>query len=164
MKKNIFIFLFVFALLFIVFQYVNSKRYFTEVTKTTEKLVGENHFLQDSIRKLIIEKSDLQYFDLSDNTYGKDYFAEIGIENPLEFITTSLLKTNNSKGDHPLIGYQPINQQFQINKIKTLNHRWIICDFSDGIYWGELLLRYDIDNDKKITFTVFDELLYPKDE
>ncbi|MDO5607666.1 MAG: hydrolase [Capnocytophaga sp.] len=159
MKKNIFLFLFVFTALFSVYQYVSSKKYFAEIDK---KNTHSQEILQDSIRQLLIKKSELQYFDLGQSGYGLDYFYDKGIENPMEYITTQLLETNTKGNSHPLIGYQPLNKKFQINKIQILNHRWIVCDFSDGIYWGEVLLRYDIDEQKNVTFTVMDELLYPK--
>ena len=51
-----------------------------------------------------------------------------------------------------------------IYKIKLLNHRWIICDFSDGLDWGELLLRYDLNDDKTLSFKVFDQTLYVSEQ
>lgn len=38
----------------------------------------------------------------------------------------------------------------------------VICDFSDGSHWGELLLGYEINPDKSITFTLKDHLLYTR--
>ena len=48
----------------------------------------------------------------------------------------------------------------KINKIKVLNHRWIIADFSDGKHWGELFIRYELKKDLGIDFTLVDHLLY----
>jgi hypothetical protein len=41
----------------------------------------------------------------------------------------------NPKGN-PYVGQDQIGaNKFIINKVKVLNHRWIIADFSDGEYW-----------------------------
>ncbi|WGU68308.1 hydrolase [Capnocytophaga canimorsus] len=119
--------------------------------------------MQDSIRTLLIEKSDFGYFSLENNGFGTDFFKEIGLEKPTDYITSKLLETNIPKGKHLLINYEPSNLRFQINKIRVLNHRWIICDFTDGANWGELLLQYEIKDNKEITFSVLGEILYPKD-
>ena len=87
----------------------------------------------------------------------------MGIDNPTELITSAILETNTVKGQHPLIRFSPKNNRFQTNKIKILNHKWVICDFSDGVLWGELLLRYHINDDKKVEFIVLDDLLYPEE-
>ena len=123
----------------------------------------EKEFLLDSIRKLMIERSDLKYFDIQENRQAQDYFFEMGIDNPTELITSAILETNTVKGQHPLIRFSPKNNRFQTNKIKILNHKWVICDFSDGVLWGELLLRYHINDDKKVEFIVLDDLLYPEE-
>ncbi|MFK8288704.1 hydrolase [Capnocytophaga canimorsus] len=166
MKKNVFLYLFVFSVLFNVYQYVNGKRYFTENQKEIvkkDKKLQQIDALQDSIRTLLIEKSDFGYFSLENNGFGTDFFKEIGLEKPTDYITSKLLETNIPKGKHPLINYEPSNLRFQINKIRVLNHRWIICDFTDGANWGELLLQYEIKDNKEITFSVLGEILYPKD-
>ena len=53
-------------------------------------------------------------------------------------------------------------QKFIINKVKILNHRWIIADFSDGEYWGEVLIKYFVNEDETISFETFESLLYQK--
>lgn len=150
--------------------YLFNKQKKTGIAKeTTENQVSnkvpndEKQVLLDSIRKLVIEKNELQYFDIQDNGYAQDYFSEMGINNVSELITQAILKTNTAQGKHPLIRFAPKNTHFQTNKIKILNHKWIICDFSDGALWGEILLKYHIDNQKNVEFTVLDDLLYPED-
>jgi len=48
-----------------------------------------------------------------------------------------------------------------INKVKLLNHKWIIADFSDGKYWGELFITYVINDDEKIIFNLAKSFMYP---
>ena len=48
-----------------------------------------------------------------------------------------------------------------INTVKLLNHKWIIADFSDGVFWGELLLTYEVHDDSTVRFQVVESFLYP---
>jgi len=50
--------------------------------------------------------------------------------------------------------------KFLINKVKVLNHKWLIADFSDGTYWGELWIQYAVEGGN-IRLEVKDYLLYP---
>jgi hypothetical protein len=75
-----------------------------------------------------------------------------------------LLETNETPGDNPLVPYEGMNGDFKLNKIKLLNHRWIIVDFSDGQYWGELLLNYEVQDDLSVDFTLMNHLLYTRSQ
>ena len=122
--------------------------------------------LQDSIRKLSEELSDARYFDIEYNEDSQYFFYENGIEDSEEFVRQQLMATNITKDEnHPLISYRPRrNAKFQINKIKLLNHRWVICDFSDGLDWGELLLKITLNDDKTLSFEVLDQTLYVSEQ
>lgn len=122
--------------------------------------------LQDSIRKLSEEFSDARYFDIQYNEDSQYFFYENGIEDSEEFVRQQLMATNITKDEnHPLISYRPRrNAKFQINKIKLLNHRWVICDFSDGLDWGELLLKITLNDDKTLSFEVLDQTLYVSEQ
>jgi hypothetical protein len=72
------------------------------------------------------------------------------------------LETNETKGDNPLIPYEGMENDFKINKIKILNHKWILADFSDGKYWGELLIAYELKDDMGVDFTLMNHLLYTR--
>ena len=37
-----------------------------------------------------------------------------------------------------------------------------IADFSDGSFWGELMIYYQFNSNGKLTFEVIDHFLYPK--
>jgi hypothetical protein len=52
--------------------------------------------------------------------------------------------------------------KFIINKIKIINHRWIVADYSDGKLWGECLIKYFVNEDKSIDFETFQSLIYQK--
>lgn len=135
-----------------------------KIVEKEEKLSIET--LQDSIRKLSEELSDARYFDIQYNEDSQYFFYENGIEDSEEFVRQQLMATNITKDEnHPLISYRPRrNAKFQINKIKLLNHRWVICDFSDGLDWGELLLKITLNDDKTLSFEVLDQTLYVSEQ
>ena len=112
------------------------------------------------------ELAEEQYFDIRFNEDGRYFFHENGIEDPEEFVRQQLMATNITKDEnHPLISYRPRrNAKFQINKIKLLNHRWVICDFSDGLDWGELLIKMTLNDDKTLSFDVLDQTLYVSEQ
>ena len=140
----------------------------TEEKKISEK---ENTTIsverqQDSIQKLSDDLAEERYFDISFNEDARYFFHENGIDDPKEFVLQQLMATNITKDkNHPLISYRPRrNAKFQINKIKLLNHRWVICDFSDGLDWGELLLKMTLNDNKTLSFEVLDQTLYVSEQ
>ena len=103
---------------------------------------------------------DLQYFLLENNDDALSYYDHLNIKNPARYIADKLIETNEKKGDNPLVPYEGMEGDFKLNKIKVLNHKWIITDFSDGKFWGELLIKYELKDDLSIDFTLIDHLLY----
>ncbi|QLE02551.1 hydrolase [Galbibacter sp. BG1] len=163
MKRNIFMYLFFFALLYIVYQYVSSKKYFEKETVKIENLEAENEQLTDSIKTLTLDKLDLQYFSLENNEDALAYYYDYNIDNPARYIADKLLETNEQKGNNPLVPYDGMSgAPMKINKIKVLNHKWIIADFSDGKHWGELFIKYELKEDMGVDFTLLDHLLYTR--
>jgi len=118
--------------------------------------------LEDSVQQLHLDKLDMQYFSLENNDDAFAYYEHLPLENPVGYISDKLLESNENKGDNPLVPYEGMNGDFKINKIKILNHKWIITDFSDGKYWGELLLKYELRDDLNVDFTLVDHLLYTR--
>ena len=127
-----------------------------------QNLESEVSILQDSVQKLQLQVFDMQYFSLQNNDDALSYYDHLGLENPSRYIADKLLETNERKGDNPLIPYEGMESDFKINKIKILNHQWIIADFSDGKYWGELFLKYELKDDMGVDFTMMDHLLYTR--
>ncbi len=62
----------------------------------------------------------------------------------------------------PLVPYASMtDNKMAIDQIKLLNHKWIIASFTDGTYWGEMLLSYEIGDRKELRFKVLASALYP---
>ncbi len=158
-------YLFFFAVLFALFQYVSSSNYFKEQDRTIKKLEKEVAKLQDSTETLLMNNLDLQYFALDNNDDALSYFDHLNLDNPAGYITDKLLETNETKGNNPLVPFDGMTgNPMKLNKIKVLNHKWIIADFSDGKHWGELFIKYELKDDLGINFTVLDYLLYAKSD
>ena len=76
-------------------------------------------------------------------------------------VTNQISDQNLKEGNNPVIPFDGINGSMKINKLKFLNHKWILADFTDGTYWGEMLLEYSIDEKRSLNLTTVASLLYP---
>jgi len=162
MKNKIFLYLFVFAALVVLYQFVSASNMQKAMTSDVERLETEVQELQDSLQKTQLKILDMQYFSLENNDDALAYYDHLNLENPTRYIEDKLLETNEQSGDNPLIPYKGMESDFKINKIKVLNHKWIIVDFSDGKYWGELFVKYELKDDLSVSFTPMDHLLYTR--
>ena len=162
-KKNIFMYLFVFAILISVFQIVNSKKILDKLENVLTLLEVNNKKLQDSLHKANDKIFDLSNFDFQYNNEAQEYFiSKYSPKNLEALVKNNLMQTNDYlTKSHPLIPYESMtNSKMVINTIKIINHRWVIADFTDGKNWGELLLRYYINNDQSVDFEMSDHLIY----
>ena len=162
MKSKIFLYLFLFASMIALWLFVSSGKLEKANVTKIEKLQTEIVTLKDSVQQSQLNLLDLQYFSLENNDDALAYYEHLNIENPARYIADKLLETNEQKGDNPLIPYEGMESDFKLNKIKILNNKWIVVDFSDGKYWGELLLKYDLKDDLWVDFTMMDHLLYAR--
>ncbi|SFW18440.1 hydrolase [Cellulophaga fucicola] len=170
MKKYLYLYLFIFAALIALYQYVSANKMidatntkFGKLQAKIEKLEASNTKLEDSLQTTAINILDLKYFLLENNDDALSNFDHLNIDKPARYIADKLIETNESKGDNPLVPYEGMEGDFKINKIKVLNHKWILADFSDGKYWGELLIKYNLKDDLGVDFTMMDHLLYRRD-
>ena len=162
MRRNIFLYLFVFAALIALFLLMKGNRTASTSVEKIAKLENHNKQLKDSLQKLQLQVLDMQYFSLANNDDALVYYDHLNLENPTRYIEDKLLETNERSGDNPLIPYEGMESSFKINKIKVLNHRWIVADFSDGKYWGDLVIKYELQDDLSVDFTLVDHLLYTR--
>ncbi|WP_276392491.1 hydrolase [Eudoraea chungangensis] len=162
MKSRIFIYLFIFASLIGLYLFISSNKIVSLQEEKLNTMQAEIAVLEDSLQGRQLELFDMQYFSLENNDDALAYYDHLKIDNLSRYIADKLLETNETKGDNPLVPYEGMENSFKINKIKILNHQWIVTDFSDGKYWGELLLKYELKDDLGIDFTLIDHLLYTR--
>ncbi|MDI5888038.1 MAG: hypothetical protein Q8R22_12020 [Flavobacterium sp.] len=166
MKQSLFLYLTILAVLSSIFTYMflskqvefEQKRY----EKTTKKL-------RDSLRLVSNQLTDANYFSLAKNENAQNYFDSGSSEKIIQYeklipvVTEKLLDYNSNPKGNPYTGQDQIGtNKFIVNKVRILNHRWIIADFSDGEIWGEVLLKYFVNADDSISFEVNQSLLYQK--
>ncbi len=162
MKRNIYLYLFIFSALIALYLAVSGNNF---QKNSQAKLVGlESRIdkIQDTLQEVRLNNLDMQYFSLENNDDALAYYDHLDLSDPSRYISDKLLETNEKKGDNPLVPYEGMENYFKINKIKLLNHRWLIADFSDGKFWGELLIRYELKDDLAVDFTLMDHLLYTR--
>ena len=162
MKSKIFLYLFVFVSLICLYLFVSSGKMAKAKDDQIIKLNADVTQLQDSVQALQLKVLEMQYFSLENNDDALAYYDHLQVNDPSRYISDKLLETNETKGDNPLVPYEGMESDFKINKIKVLNHKWIITDFSDGKYWGELLIKYELKDDLGVDFTTLDHLLYTR--
>jgi hypothetical protein len=142
---------------------MNEKKIFESQEAKITSLKNKLEKAQDSIYLLENKIADLTYFNLEDNENALSYLESYGL-NPQEVIsriTDFIYDQNLQKTDNPLVPYEGVVGLMKINKIKFLNHKWIIADFSDGELWGEMLLEYKIDDKNQLQLNTISSLIYP---
>ena len=166
MKQRIFMYLFVFAALLVLFQYVNSKRIFEDLNNKLKESKSQVEIYKDSVSVLQNDILEVSHFNLNRNEDAISYFEDDGynIDKLIPFIKDELYKLNTVKGEHPIIPYgSSEGRKMLINTVKMLNHKWIVADFSDGEFWGEIFLTYEITQDRNLKFQLIESFLYPFD-
>ncbi|WNH12210.1 hydrolase [Thalassobellus suaedae] len=165
MKKKIFMYLFVFSILLVLFQYVNAKRVFEGMDRKLEGYKNLSEKYKDSVLVLQNDIADLSHFSLENNEDAISYFENDGynVSQLIPIIKDALYELNTVKEEeHPVVPYASSEgRKMLINTVKLLNHKWIIADFSDGEFWGEVLLRYYVNEDKTVDFELSESFLYP---
>ncbi len=158
-------YLFIFALLLVVFQYVNSKNILEDYENKLAKKELKFEKYADTINELRDRVLTLSEFSIEESEPAMTYFEEQGyrVDKLIPFIKEELYELNTVKGDeHPLIPYPSLTgSKMLINSIRVLNHKWIIANFSDGKYWGELFLTYDLSEDELLSFKTVESFIYP---
>lgn len=164
MRSKIFLYLFIFTLLFVLYQFMNTKKVSEKYDKkisNMEKRLETKDAVIDSLRNVSL---DLNYFSLEGNEDAISYFENMGYDAKKlsNTIIDQIIGQNKINADNPIVPYDGMEGNMKINKIKPLNHKWIIADFTDGTYWGEILIVYFVNDDNTIDFEVKESFLYPR--
>ncbi|WP_299116705.1 hydrolase [uncultured Winogradskyella sp.] len=165
MKSRIFMYLFIFSVLLIIFQYVNSKSIIDEYEKDIKTFKSKISNFEDEQTLLNDKIFDLSNFSINGNEEAITYFEDLGI-NTDELILKlkdGLLEMNAHKGlDHPIIPYASMTEsRIIIDQIRILNHKWILTSFTDGKHSGELFINYRVNDKGELAYKLTDYFLYP---
>ena len=166
MKQSLLLYLFILALVFNVFTYAYFSKEVAFQKEQLEKLTKKTQANEAKWNGNLI---DSNYFSLENNEKAQNYFYSEVPEKNVDYATLipmlkdKLMDFNDNPNGNTYTGQEKLGaNKFIINKIKVLNHRWIIADYSDGEYWGEVLLKYFVNEDKSISFEVNQSILYQK--
>lgn len=165
MKNKIFMYLFLFTVLLVVFQYANSKSILDKYEKDINKYKAKNIELNTKISELEAKNEELNNFTIEHNEPAIDYFEDQNIDTGilLPKLRDELLEMNFYKGDdHPIVPYASMtDSKIIINAIKIVNHKWLLANFTDGKHWGEIFVNYSVDKNGKLSYKLTDYFLYP---
>ena len=155
------LYLFLVAVLMNVFTYM----YFTnKQTSNTERVEASSKRLKDSIATMSDALFEANYFSLEHNNRAQNYLENYDIRELMPLVKNELMNYNDSQDGNKFVDQAKMGEQkFIINKIKILNHRWIIADYSNGQLWGDVLLKYFVNDDKTISFETVQSFLYPQE-
>lgn len=165
MKTKIISYLLIFTFLFTVFIYVNDKKILDAKEEKIENFQNRVTTLELEIEELKSENLNLNYFSLAENEEAISYFERSGIDTKelSKAIEDEIIGRNKANEDNDLVPFEGMEGKMRINKVKILNHKWIIADFTDGTYWGELFLSYEVDENKNLILNTEKSFLYPQD-
>lgn len=163
MKHKLFMYLFFFAVLFILFQYMNEKSIFESQEKKINNLTSKKLEL-DSLRLQAENRLvEANFFNLMGNDDAMTYLENLGMESEevKTLVSDAIIEKNFENDGNPLVPVEGGTGEMRINKVKFLNHRWVIANFSDGSYWGEVLIDYFFDENNKLFLKTIDAIIYP---
>ncbi|WP_298511541.1 hypothetical protein [uncultured Kordia sp.] len=173
MKKRILLYAVIFLILLAVYQYVSMNKMYAQQNTKIEDLRGKVETYEkditaykDTTNMLYNENLDLRYFSLENNGEAKEYFEGTGVdtESLVQIITDAIYDQNSASANNPLVPFDGTGGRFMsVDKVKVINHKWVLCSFTDGDFWGEMVLRYEVNGTtKELTFELITEVLYPK--
>lgn len=165
MKHSLLLYLFILTLLFTIFTYAYYSKQVdfqsTQIEKLTNKLNSKEKEFKSKLQ-------EANYFSLENNEKAQYYFTsnpdqKSDLATLILSINKELLKFNDNPNGNPYTGQKKLGvNNFIINKIKVINHRWIIADFSDGDNFGEVLLKYFVKENNTFIFEISQSLMFPK--
>ncbi|SCY11002.1 hypothetical protein SAMN05192588_1195 [Nonlabens sp. Hel1_33_55] len=154
MRRNLFLYLFIFASLIALILYVNGRNYQESIENDVISLRAKT-VEQDALLDSIADSQLNQpiSFTLEQHQEAKNYFEKLGwtSERVQQNVTDQLLDLNLESGGNPLVPFTGQGRGFQINDTRFINHKWVLVNFSDNNQWGELLVTYTIQDEDTIT-------------
>ncbi|MDH7445869.1 hypothetical protein [Aquimarina sp. 2201CG14-23] len=150
---------------------MNAKKAKESYDGKIDNLMAKIEEKEEEIKSKDLEKDslidkvlDLTYFSLDSDEEAINYFEEQGYDaKKLELTISDQIVVQNKPGaDNPIVPFAGMEGNMAINKVRLLNHKWIIADFTDGVYWGQLFIIYDVRKDGIVDFEVEQSFLYPR--
>lgn len=163
MRKSFLLYAFVFMALVAVFTYVSGRKMLKAQEEEIELLKEELKLNTQKADSLLNENISGRSFSLVSNEEALSYFENRGFD-PAEVaskVEDALVSRNTANADNDLVPFEGMDGIFRVNKVKLLNHKWAIASFTDGTYWGEIFVSFEIDDKGELFLQTEKALLYP---
>ena len=143
------------------FQIINSGRILKKEEALLDEKINSISILKSQKKLLEDRLNEESYFTLFGNQKAYNALGDKYNDSIISKIQDALYEINISEERKDIISLEDMGGVFLINKVKVLNHKWIIANFSNGSIWGELLIEFNIDEFDKINFKTIDNFIYP---
>ncbi|MDT0690572.1 hypothetical protein RM549_12300 [Salegentibacter sp. F188] len=165
MRSKILMYLFIFTLLFTIFIYVNDKKILDARDESIAGLERQVTLVKEELDSLKKTNIEPDYFSIDRNEDALNFFEEreISTEDVKARIQDKLISGNSATEDNPFVPFAGMEGPMRINKIKIVNHKWVLADFTDGTYWGEVFFTYSVEEDGEVNLVPEKSFLYPLD-
>lgn len=158
MQRTVFLYLFLLSVLINVFTYSYFRGQINFSETRADKRVDR---ARDSTMLMYNKWVDEVQFSLEGNSLAQDYFFPIDYTEVQAKVPAFIESFNDDPEGNKLVPYEKMNDaKFVINKVKLLNHRWGIANFSNGEIWGELLFKYFITEEGEISIERIDSQVF----
>jgi hypothetical protein len=164
MQKSLSLYIYILLVLMSVFTFMYFNKKLSFESERSAKVIAKMKKEVESSKTKVIEAN---YFSLENNENAQNYFNPANTKENIQMeifiprVTEKLLDFNADREGNRYVGQDKMGEnKFVINKVKLLNQRWIIADFSNGEYWGEALIKYFVNDDETISFETFQSLLH----
>lgn len=146
--KHFFCVFFVFSALFISCNKSQVSRADSDQTAIKDSL--------ELYKKLYAEAA---YFSIDQNENAQNEFSPNQVENVMSKVVQDFAALNQQEGGNPLLP-QNLGSTSKVNRMSVINHKWLIIDFYNDSFAGEVLIRYDFIPNEITEFTVIDTVIY----
>jgi hypothetical protein len=142
---------------------ISSKQQIGKNNTQKKELERKIKMKNDSLALFIQKYEDESNFSLASNPDAKELFYQLGVDGDVtNFILEELFKTNDKEPNNKLVPYEgTMGGVMKINNARVLNNKWLIADYSDGYFWGEIFVEYHINAQGEVSFKTINENLYP---
>ena len=159
MINKILVYVVAFMSLILIFLSINYIKISNSNESNSKILNNKIDSLENRYKLLDKRFTDEIYFSLNDNQEALEHFNYINVDSLASYIRDELYEKNINQNANNFVPISNTNYKYLINKVKILNHKWIIADFSNGSSWGEMWIEYYFDKNK-VVFDVKDFFIY----
>ena len=142
MKNKILVYVVAFMSLIMIFLSINYIKISNSNESNSKILNNKIDSLENRYKLLDKRFTDEIYFSLNDNQEALEHFNYINVDSLASYIRDELYEKNINQNANNFVPISNTNYKYLINKVKILNHKWIIADFSNGSSWGEMWKRH----------------------